>query len=203
MRQLTILLTLISFWTTVYSQDSVSVVKFKEITVEIRSITPIDKNELNTVFKDKAEFTADLGETLESSVIALKTEKYRDIEIHQAIETSVTILNEGAHCDLINWKHYTSDWRKLKRLKSNTFQVTEYRNGESKQFPKISIKDVKVAVQKHCGEDWAKLIKDIKSINDYPCEVGVSRYFLKLRATDKDTGDKIEKIIVVLIPMGC
>lgn len=203
MRQLTILLTLITYWTTVYSQDSVSVIKFKDITVEIISLAPIDKNELKTVFTDKVEFTADLGETLESSVIAIKTEKYEDIEIHQAIETSVTIMNEGSHCDLTNWKHYTSDWRKVKTLTSNTFQVNSYQNGESKQFPKVSIQKVIDAAQEQCGEEWAKYIKDIKSIYDYPCDIGVSRYFLKIKAMDKVSGEKIEKTIVILIPMGC
>lgn len=203
MRQLTILLTLITCWTTVYSQDSVSVIKFKDITVEIRYLTPIDKNELKKVFTDKAEFTADLGQTLESAVIAIKAEKYTDIEIHQAIETSLTIVNEGPHCDLINWKHYTSDWRKVKTLESNTFQVTGYQNGEPKQFPKVSIQEVMDAVQEQCGEEWAKHIKAIKSIQDYPCEIDVSRYFLKIKAIDKVSGEKIEKTIVVLIPMGC
>jgi hypothetical protein len=203
MRQLTILLILISTWTTVYSQDSVSVIKFKDLTVEIKSLAPFDNKELKTVFTDKAEFMVDLGETLESSVIVIKTKKYKDIEIHQAIETSVTIMNEGPHCDLTNWKHYTSDWRKVKTLKSNTFQVTGYNNGESKQFPKVSIQEVMEAARKQCGEEWDKHIKDIKSIYDYPCDVGISRYFLKIKATDKVSGDKIEKAIVVLIPMGC
>lgn len=203
MRQLTILLTIISTWTTVYSQDSVSVINFKDITIEIKSLAPFDNKELKTVFTDKAEFTADLGETLESSVIIVTTEKYKDIEIHQAVETSLTIMNEGPHCDLTNWKHYTSDWRKVKSLKSNTFQVTNYNNGESKQFPKVSIQEVMEAVQKQCGEEWAKHIKDIKSIYDYPCDIDISRYFLKIKATDKVSGDKIEKTIVVLIPMGC
>lgn len=203
MRPLKILLTIISTWTTVHAQDNISIIKFKDITVEIKPLAPFDNKDLETIFTDKAEFTADLGETLESSVIVIDTEKYKDIEIFQAVETSLTIMDEGPHCDLTNWKHYTSDWRKVKELKLNTFQVTSYNNNEFKQFPKVSIQEVMDAARKHCGEGWAKHIKDIKSIYDYPCDVGVSSYFLKIKATDKASRQRIERTIKISIPMGC
>jgi hypothetical protein len=203
MRSFKIFLTLISTWTIVSGQDSVSIIKFSDITVEIRSFTPFDNKDLEEVFTNKAEFTAGLGETLESSVVIVKTRKYKDVEIFQSIETSVTIMNEGPHCDLINWKHYTSDWRKTKELKPNTFRITNYIDGEFRQFPKVSIQEVINAARNHCGEEWAKHIKDIQSVYDYPCNVDISRYFLKIKATDRVSGDKIERAIVILIPMGC
>lgn len=140
---------------------------------------------------------------MEESIITIQTEAYKDIEIYQAVETSVTIMNEGPHCDLTNWKHFTSDWRKVKVLKPNTFQVTPYNNGETRNFPKVTIQEVMEAAKQKCGESWAKHIKDVKSVFDYPCDVGVSRYFLKIKGTDKASGRKIEKTIIVSIPMGC
>jgi hypothetical protein len=82
-------------------------------------------------------------------------------------------------------------------------QVDHHTNGESKQFPKVSIQEVLDEAKKECGEGWAKHLKDVKSVYDYPCDVGISRYFLKIRATDKATGDKVEMRIVIRVPMGC
>lgn len=203
MRLVKIALILILTATIVYSQDNSSIIKFKDITVTIQSLSPFDNEDLKRLVGDRIEFSADLGETLEESIITIQTEAYKDIEIYQAVETSVTIMNEGPHCDLTNWKHFTSDWRKVKALNPNTFQVTPYNNGETRNFPKVTIQEVMDAARQGCGESWAKHIEDVKSVFDYPCDVGVSRYFLKIKGTDKASGRKIEKTIIVSIPMGC
>jgi len=204
MRLFRILLILAAAGTSAYSQESrSSVIKFKDITVTIHSLSPLKEGELEPAISDKFEFMADLGEEVESSVVTVQAEKYKDIEIYQVIETSVTIMDEGPHCDLTNWKHFTSDWRKLKVLKPNSFQITSYSTEEGKKFPSVTMEEVIEAAQQQCGESWAKHIKDTKSIYDYPCDVGVSRYMLKLVATDKVNGKKIERMIIVKVPMGC
>ena len=202
MRLLTILLTLIPTLT-IYSQDKNSIIEFGHTTLTIQSLAPFDSEDLKHIGSDKIEFTADLGEILESATIIIRTEKYKDIEIYQALETSITIMDEGPHCDLTNWKHFTTDWRNLKKLETNTYQVTPYENGESRKFPKVTMQEVMEAARQECGENWAKHIENSKSIYEDHCDVGVSRYFLKIIGTEKTTGEKIKKEIVVFIPMGC
>lgn len=190
-------------WTSGYTQDKNSIIKFQDLVVTIQRLEKVDQQQLDKVFDKEAIFSADLGETLESADILIETEKYTDVEIYQAFETSVTIMNEGPHCDLINWRHHTSDWVRLAELKPNTFQTIIYPDHESKKFPTVTIKEVQDAARKQCGDDWADLIKNSKSVYDYPCDIGVSSYFIRLAATDKKTGAKVEKKIVILIPMGC
>jgi hypothetical protein len=203
MRGLGILLLIISLWANGYSQSDISVIKFDDLTIEIHSLMPFDSDDLNGIFESRAEFAADLGETLESSTIIIKSEKYSHFEIFQAAETSLTISDEGPHCDLIEWKHFTSDWKMLDEVTKNTFNAFSYDSNIDQKFPDVTVPEVVEATKKHCGSGWADHIKNIKSIHDYPCSVGISKYLLKVIATDNSSGRKIEKTIWILIPMGC
>lgn len=185
------------------TQENNSIIRFQDLTVTIKGLETFDQKQLDKVFASQAMFSADLGETLESAIVIVETDRYKNIEIYQAFETSMTIMNEGPHCDLLNWKHHTSDWRKLKEAKLNVFETIIYPANESKKFPAVTIKEVQEATRKQCGDDWAELIKDTKSVHEYPFDVGINKYFLNVNATDKATGAKIEKEIVILIPMGC
>ena len=200
--RVTILLILISAWTNAYTQDT-STINFNGLTIDIKSLGPLNSSDLVQTFKDKAKFTADIGSTLDSATIIVTTDYYKDIQVFQSVETSISISNEGPHCDLTEWKHFQSEWRQLKQIKSNTFQAIKYDDSIGRQFPEVSIKDVIEAVRKECGDEWAALIKDIKSVYQEPCDVSISRYFLKLKAKEKRTGQRIEKIIEINIPMGC
>jgi hypothetical protein len=203
MKLLLILSSAIFTYVSLYAQTPVSKITFKDLTVEIHSLAPFDEQELNTVFASEAAFTADLGETLEAQTIIVKSDKYKDVEIYQAVETSVSISWEGPHCDLTQWKHYTSAWRKLNEVKPFVFKAIAYEAGEARKFPSVTLAEVKKAVAQHCGESWAEHIQTIKSIYDYPCGVDISMYLLKIKAIDKTTGERMEKLIKISIPMGC
>lgn len=190
-------------WVSGFSQDGKSIIRFQSIVVTIERLEAFDQKELDRVFDKEALFSADLGETLESADILIKTEKFKDIEVYQAFETSVTIMDEGPHCDLVNWRHHTSDWERLGEVKPNTFRTMVYPGDELSKFPTVTIREVQDAARKQCGDGWADLIKGSKSVYDYPCDVGVSKYFLKVKGVDKTTGTRVEKKIVILIPMGC
>lgn len=61
MRLVKIALILILTATIVYSQDNSSIIKFKDITVTIQSLSPFDTEDLKTLVNDRIEFSADLG----------------------------------------------------------------------------------------------------------------------------------------------
>jgi hypothetical protein len=153
--------------------------------------------------KDTVRISAELGETIEGQLITVSTELLEEIKIEQRYETSVTIMNEGAHCDLLDWKHYDSNWKSLQMNKSGQFVCVKYTAKDYENFPKVSEFELKQQVLDHCGEEWFEQVKKIKKQTDYPVGVGVSRYFLRITGKRKDNGKTVQKIIVVVVPMGC
>jgi hypothetical protein len=204
MRGLKIIIVLMTSVTICYSQTVTStIIKFDEFTIEFENLAPFDDKQLRKTFTTDMEFAVDLGETLESSRIKIQTDKWDKIEIEQRLETSVTIMNEGPHCDLVDWKHYTTDWAKLKEINKLTYTALSYKNGEITKFPDVDMKELREAAKKKCGQGWADLIKETKTPYDYPCDVGVSRFYVKVIGTDKVTGKRIQRTITIRIPMGC
>ena len=112
-------------------------------------------------------------------------------------------MNEGPHCDLTEWKHYYSEWKKLNyNVEENSFISDSYKRKDWEKFISVSVNELKKAVEKECGGNWSDLIEDIKSVNEYPCGVSMSRIFLKILLTDEN--DLVsERIISFEIPMGC
>ncbi|SHF05488.1 SH3 domain-containing protein [Psychroflexus salarius] len=178
-------------------------IKFKDFSLKME-LEVWDKNEtLYKVQKDTAKVYVKLGETPEGKKIKIKQSKFKKIEVFQRHENSITIMNEGPHCDLTEWKHYYSDWKKLDfDLTEYTFISDSYERDDSEKFIDVNINDLKKAVEKECGGYWPELIKDIKSVNEYPSAVSMSRIYLKILLTDENDS-VIEKIIEFEIPMGC
>lgn len=202
MRRLLILIILCLHLTICYSQTTEpTVIKLKEFTIEFVGFASYDKTQLQP--SPATEIYADLGEEIESTIIKISSEILDKIELEQRVETSITIMDEGPHCDLVDWKHFTSDWKKLKEEKKLTFRVAEYNNGETSKFPVVDMKELVNEANKRCGQRWADLAKAAKSPSDYPCEVSVSRYFIKVIGIDKRTGKKFEQVITIRMPMGC
>lgn len=79
-----------------------------------------EKNELSKIQNDSAFVSLDIGEILTSNQIIILESNYNVIKILERFENSLTIMNEGPHCDLIDWQHYTSKWFELKSSNSKT-----------------------------------------------------------------------------------
>lgn len=157
----------------------------------------------NKFIEDTIYITASLGSIFEDKIIKFSSDQISEYYIEQRFETSVSIMKEGPHCDLVDWKHYNSDWRPMQKLGKNEFQSILYSEKEKQRFPKVSLEEIKQVVRNECGSDWAQLITNINSPIEYPSSVGVSRYFIKITGVDSISGLKFKKIIVILNPMGC
>ena len=48
-------------------------------------------------------------------------------------------MNEGPHCDLIDWKHFYSDWNKLQANSKGQFICDKYSVKDHEKFPEIPI----------------------------------------------------------------
>src|SRR5688572_31178406 len=62
----------------------------------------------------------ELGDSVEGAILELVSEpsNLASFSVQVQYETSVTIMNEGPHLDLVEWKHYTSEWRNIERIGS-------------------------------------------------------------------------------------
>ena len=183
-------------------KSSVTTIKFDDITVFISKFIVYDeKNKLSTNQKDTVCISADIGETIEGQLINIETSTIKNLKVEQRYETSITIMNEGPHCDLTEWKHYDSEWKQLK-TKNNLFECIKYTNDEQQKFPEINIEKLKSEIKSKCGKDWFELVKNIKSPIEYPCEVGISKYFLRITGENATNGVKIAKLIEIDVSLG-
>jgi hypothetical protein len=157
----------------------------------------------NKTHQDTAKIYIELGETPEGKKITIHNAKFKRIEVFQRHENSVTIMNEGPHCDLTEWKHYDSNWKQLEfNTVEGSFITDSYTPEDWEKFIPVDLNEFEEAVKVQCGEYWMEHIKGIKSVTEYPSGVSISRIFLKLLLTD-EKDSVTEKIIEFVIPMGC
>lgn len=133
-----------------------------------------------------------------------KDSSIQSIEIFQNYETSLTVMNEGPHIDLTDWKHYVSDWQKLD-ITENEFKTLDYSLSDQTKFPDVTPNEIVQAVKERLINDsggWLELAKECKGANDGPCGISISRINLKIVTTDIK-GVKTERLVIFEIPMGC
>jgi hypothetical protein len=120
-------------------------------------------------------------------------------------ETSISVSNEGKHCDLVDWKKGYSEWLNISHRieKKGYFRCYWQTNIDSNYYPKMNLEEIKNYVKKNCGSDWYNLIKDFQSIDSFYINVGASMYNFKINGINPTTGGKIEKIFSFPIMMGC
>ncbi|MDR7210125.1 hypothetical protein [Flavobacterium piscis] len=184
--------------------DTITTIKFNELSISISRLIIYDEdNKIAQIQKDTVEIYTELGETIEGQLISISSDQLTGLTVEQRYETSVTIMNEGPHCDLTEWKHYYSDWKLLQTNRNGQFICDKYSEKEYEKFPKISIDDLKQKVKEQCGDEWLKLVEKVKTPTEYPSGVNISRYYLRVTGQRKDNGKTVTKLIVIETPMGC
>ncbi|HAK31782.1 MAG TPA: hypothetical protein DCO90_21680, partial [Sphingobacterium sp.] len=83
-------------------------IKFNEFVVSIQGMAIFDPERMDRLQRDTVEIEAEVGESIEGTYISILSDQVRDLKVEQRYETSVTIMNEGPHCDLTEWKHFNS-----------------------------------------------------------------------------------------------
>lgn len=159
------------------------------------------------VFKNLSEHPIyvdlDLGESIENQTILLRgASPYVEFKIEQQFETSLTVMDEGPHLDLTDWKHYRSEWREIKKLDDNKFLTLKLSEADSSRFPKVSMREIYSEVARRGDDKWTKLARSAKTVNDYPLGVGVSKISLRIKVRE-DNQWRVIKRLEFIIPMGC
>jgi len=190
---------------TIYEEeDTITTIKFKELSISINRLIIYDEDKkIDQIQKDSVEIYVELGETIEGQLISILSDQLINLTVEQRYETSITIMNEGPHCDLIDWVHYYSKWELLNRNDNGQYVCYSYEESDRERFPEIDIEELKEAVRNKCSDGWYDLVKNIKSPNEYPSGVGISRYFLRIKGQRKDNGQSVTKLIKIESPMGC
>jgi len=180
-------------------------VVYDEFTITIEGVSEKNsrKDVVNTNFNGVLFFKLNNEETLEDKTVSVKHHKdFRNIEVFQKHENSIAIIDDKSHGDIINWQHYYSSWKPLKKLSSNSkFKVLPISEKEASRFIDVNIDELKTVVNDACGETWSDAIKDVTALNDYPTKIVVSKQYLRIIMTDID-GNKTEKIIIFEVPLN-
>jgi hypothetical protein len=188
----------------IWGADTTTTINFTDVSVKISRLIVFDEEGAlqSTIGGDSVVLWIELGEGIEGQRIFVSSDQLINLNVAQRYETSVTAAGDGPHCDLIDWKHFTSAWNDLASPARNQFIAEEYTDEMSRQFPEVSIDDAKKEVERMC-EGWGDVVKDATSVTEYPFVVGISRIWLRITGEHIDTGEKVEKIIEFGVPMGC
>lgn len=185
------------------ASSTITTIKFNDLLVTINGMAIFDAEKMNDIQQDTAEIEAEVGESLEGRLISISSEELTSLTVEQRYETSITIMNEGPHCDLIDWEHFNSDWKWLKENSNRQFIADEYSEQDYNHFPAVSMDELKQTVKEQCGEEWFKLLAKTNSPYEYPCAVNISRYFLRITGKRINNGQKVTKLIIIKTSMGC
>jgi hypothetical protein len=183
---------------------------------------PVSARWLEDMSIDPVTVDLDIGESIEDQLIILHTypgESW-EFKVEQQFETSLTVMDEGPHIDLLDWKHYTSAWEEIRMIERNHFLTSTVGPSESSKFPQVTRREIFVAVKKAerklyadyyetartagdpVDEKWSQRARQCQSTGEYPCAVSVST--IRLRIKVKEDGEwKIIKRMEFIVPMGC
>lgn len=184
--------------------DTITNIMFKDLSVSLNCLfTNSDGKEITQIQTDTAYVYAGVGENIEGQLISVSSTQLTDLIIEQRYETSITIMNEGPHCDLREWKHFYSEWKPLQTNSTGQFVGDSYSEKEHQKFPDFSITELKQKVKEQCGEEWYKLVANISQPIAYPCAVTISHYYLRITGKHKTSQQTLTKFIIIEAPMGC
>ena len=144
----------------------------------------------------------ELGDNLDGQLVKLTSSGADKFRVHIQYETSLTVMDEGPHLDLIDWKHCTTEWRQVTESSPNLFTLPSENEINLDCFPSVTSKEIRDAVFKYGGERWASLLKDDVNIYTYPLATSVSSIRIRVQRL---SGEKWveDAMISINVPMGC
>jgi hypothetical protein len=124
--------------------------------------------------------------------------------VSERYRTSMTVMGEGPHLDLVDWRHFDSEWIPLERISERKFRTLARERMKDEKFPATNQAELIAAVRKRAG-DWPEAIDLAKACSGpkaYPCAVGVSSVYFRVEMLVGDQWTTVGNV-EVSIPMGC
>lgn len=186
------------------AEDTTVAIHFNEFDIEINGIAVFDKeNSLDSIQKDSVYIYCELAYSIQGKVIRISPSLIDSLHLEQHYQTSLTVEGEGPHCDLLDWKHYTSEKRAMKEIGPGQFLFERYTREDIQKFPNVTMKQVKQEIKNTCGDGWYQAAKNCKAVTEYPCSVGISTYYITIKGILKSSGKRFSKLVTIDSPMGC
>ncbi len=159
-----------------------------------------NKDQLITMNEGQSELFLDLAEEIDSISILSQGEYRVLLQTH----TSVTVMDEGPHIDLIDWKHGESSFSKLQK-KDEAFKFVD--NSKEASFPVVSTQEIVLALTKEVDQHklnkrWIDVAKNCRDAYSYPCAVAPSLYLFHIEKRVNGQWELVGKLRVI-VPMGC
>lgn len=150
-----------------------------------------------------------LGDQPHKAVLLMPHATGPVFRVTQQFETSLSLMDEGPHMDLRDWRHHVSSWQELPSADGLTFHAIEI---ASEAFPAVTREEIVTAVREESlrwvgkghdpGARWTTLAGRCTSPTTYPCGVSVSK--VRLRVQVAEDGDlRTLQEIEIIVPMGC
>jgi hypothetical protein len=132
------------------------------------------------------------------------------ILVEYSYQKAVTIMEDGAHLDLIDWKSYRSPWRVAKQVEQGW--LLSGLNNEEDKFPPVQKKELIQAVRRATRRGylsdvsevkrWVALARKCSTVNDSPCRVTLSHVTVRIFVMLNGEKQEIETLEMD-VPMGC
>lgn len=155
---------------------------------ELLVVVPNDKFDmLDYSWVDDAN--EDFSISFSGDALSISGNEIVTAKIYVRLETSITIMDEGKHCDLDNWIHGYTSWSQAKLRENYDIATLGYANYDNPYlnykselpFPEINMDELREEVEKNCGDFWKNHIQNCNTIYDYPCGVGINAYIFKVK----------------------
>jgi hypothetical protein len=155
---------------------------------------------LSTPHKDTIEIFLGSSATNQKWLLNTPIESL-SLDVLQQYQTSFSVSDEGSHLDLLDWKHHTSEWKKVSVI-SDTLYTIGYTDKEEALFPPIT----KTALLKEISRmekdsRWKEKVSQLKFPIQTSDFVSISKITFKFVCKVKSFYST--KILVVNLPMGC
>ncbi len=172
-------------------------------------IRPKNASEIKILLDDQGKSTIErslgLGEDWYGLVQISGIKAQQPVSVELRYETSLIISDEGPHIALRDWKHFQSDWLALSQSTGAQFEMPEISDKQKSQFPFVSLQEV----LDHIGSlnmdrkvYWQKMAKSCITPITYPCDVKVSKVWLKIFIGESDQKKKLFREIVLHPSLG-
>ena len=173
---------------------------FGAVTLELEE-TYIYYDGPHEIKSDTVYLEMDLEGNFFKTPFKIEQKGFDTVSVYQQFNRSVTIYNEGPHCDMVDWKNFKSDWIKVSfdPTKNNNRTLDHsYTEDTSISFVK---EEIDQAIQKHCSEEWYELVKDLWDPKMYPMGVATHQILFKIVLSNAER--TLEKLVLIDVPMGC
>jgi len=179
-------------------------------TVRVNFVSALVDSTIREFFVEESKVTRvgdldfELGISLEGAEIEFLSEGTirSDVELHIQYETSVTIMDDGPHLDLLDWKHHSTEWIELTTNEDGRFVLPMFGSEQLSEFPEVTPEELRSAVHAAGGERWSSLMKEKGGVHEFPAAIGISA--LRLKFVNTSAAPAIRYYVIEFpVPMGC